>query len=195
MGGNFSSVFLFAVSQSVHGECFPQKRRASGLKVKVLCCEISLEYSFILYIWCSHLSHLLGLSHLNKKKNKQWIEVFFLKTILINEVMFSDLLFLVGGLRKKDWMRLHETWWEDGAWRPRKDPLNSGIDPDKWVDIGILITLINFARQTRFCMNLDEIIYPCVGVGYLLGCDFMQWINAVLSVICFLYFMNAGSIV
>lgn len=51
-------------SLSVHGECFPQKRRAYGSKVKVLCCEISLQYSFILYIWCRHLSHLLGLSHL-----------------------------------------------------------------------------------------------------------------------------------
>lgn len=51
-------------SLSVQGECFPQKRRAYGSKVKVLCCEISLEYSFILYIWCCRLSHLLGLSHL-----------------------------------------------------------------------------------------------------------------------------------
>lgn len=58
-----TSVFLFVLSQSVQGECFPQRRRAYGSKVKVLCCEISL-YSFILYIWCAHFSHLLGLSHL-----------------------------------------------------------------------------------------------------------------------------------
>lgn len=59
-----TSVLFSFCSLSVQGECFPQKRRAYGSKVKVLCYEISLEYSFILYIWCYHPSHLLGLSHL-----------------------------------------------------------------------------------------------------------------------------------
>lgn len=54
-----------------------QKRRAYGSK----CCEISIEYSFILYIWCSHLSHLLGLSHLNEK---EWINT------CNNEYFFPD---------------------------------------------------------------------------------------------------------
>lgn len=69
-----------------------------------------------------------------------------------------------------------------------KDPLNSGIDPDKWVDIGILITLINFARQRRFCMNLDEIIYPYVGVGYLLGraawCVLVSFLCLISVILC-----------
>lgn len=85
MGGNFSSVsrfFFFSPSLSLSvspRECFPQKRRAYGSKVKVLCCEISLEYSFILYIWCCHLSHLLGLSHLDEKRRRKSVSYQFVK--------------------------------------------------------------------------------------------------------------------
>lgn len=46
--------FFFLFSLSVQGECFPQKRRAYGSKVKVLCCEISLS----LYLFL-HLVHLV----------------------------------------------------------------------------------------------------------------------------------------
>lgn len=46
--------FFSVLSQSVQGECFPQKRRAYGSKVKVLCCEISLSLDLFL-----HLVHLV----------------------------------------------------------------------------------------------------------------------------------------
>lgn len=49
MGGRFSPVsLLFSLTRST-GNAFHRK---DGSKVKVLCCEISLEYSFILY-WFS----------------------------------------------------------------------------------------------------------------------------------------------
>lgn len=49
MGGNFSPVLLFCSLRQSTGNAF---HRNDGSKVKVLCCEISLEYSFILY-WFS----------------------------------------------------------------------------------------------------------------------------------------------
>lgn len=49
MGGDFSPVLLFCSPRESTGNAF---RRNDGSKVKVLCCEISLEYSFILY-WFS----------------------------------------------------------------------------------------------------------------------------------------------
>lgn len=57
--GSFS---LCSLSVSPRGMLSTEKKKSS--RFKVLCCEISREYSFILYIWCEHLSHLLGLSHL-----------------------------------------------------------------------------------------------------------------------------------
>ena len=84
-----SLVFFFlSLSLSVSPrECFPQKRRAYGSKVKVLCCEISLEYSFILYIWCRHLSHLLGLSHLEEKRIRKSVSYQF---VSVHRVTFHS---------------------------------------------------------------------------------------------------------
>lgn len=67
MGGNFSSVLLFVLFRSM-GNAFHRKEELTVQRSKSACCEVSLIYSFILYIWCPHFSHLLGLSHLNKKK-------------------------------------------------------------------------------------------------------------------------------
>lgn len=63
VAGNFSSVLLFVLFRSM-GNAFHRKEELTVQRSKSACCEVSLIYSFILYIWCPHFSHLLGLSHL-----------------------------------------------------------------------------------------------------------------------------------
>lgn len=55
------SFWFRSLSVSPRGMLSTEKK---SLRFKGQSAVLSLQYSFILYIWCCHLSHLLGLSHL-----------------------------------------------------------------------------------------------------------------------------------